>query len=161
MCHRRSILGTLLTLLISLPLLAPVPATAQERRQYPVPYTMLAGVTAGLTTPGAPPPGSNDWSCRPSPAHPNPVVLVHGLSANMTVNWQTFSPLLANTGYWMFALTYGVNPAAANPRNNVLRRRGEEHVGAQVGGVLPMERTACWPPPARARSTSSATPTAP
>lgn len=125
---RRTIPTAILTALITLTL-APGTATAQERPRYPVPYTMLAGVVAGLTTPGTAPPGSNDWSCRPSAAHPNPVVLVHGLSANMTVNWQTFSPLLANNGYCVFALTYGVGPAAANPLY-------------QVGGVLPMEQSA-------------------
>lgn len=102
---------------------------ASAQPQYPVPYTMLAGVTAGLAAPGSAPPGTNDWSCRPSAAHPNPVVLVHGLSANMTVNWQTFGPLLANNGYCVFALTYGVNPLAANPLY-------------QVGGLEPMEQSA-------------------
>ncbi|MFD1045711.1 esterase/lipase family protein [Kibdelosporangium lantanae] len=44
----------------------------------------------------------------PSATHPDPVVLVHGASANMTENWQTLAPLLANNGYCVYALTYGV-----------------------------------------------------
>src|SRR6478752_10160199 len=82
-------------------------APAAAATQYPVPYTFSANVIAAALHPGTPPPGSNDWSCRPTAAHPRPVVLVHGLLANMTDNWQTMSPLLANNGYCVFALTYG------------------------------------------------------
>ncbi|MCU1467369.1 MAG: lipase [Actinomycetia bacterium] len=102
---------------------------AAGAQQYPVPYTFSANVLAAVTHPGSPPPGSNDWSCRPSAAHPRPVVLVHGLFANMTDNWQTMSPLLANNGYCVFALTYGVAPGATGPSN-------------QFGGLTPMEQSA-------------------
>lgn len=54
-----------------------------------------------------PPPGSNSWSCKPTAAHPYPVVLVHGTLANMDDNWQTASPILANHGYCVFAFNYG------------------------------------------------------
>ncbi|WP_217698363.1 esterase/lipase family protein, partial [Streptacidiphilus griseoplanus] len=54
-----------------------------------------------------PPPGANDWGCRPSSAHPDPVVLVHGTFGNMNSNWRGAAPLLANNGYCVFALTYG------------------------------------------------------
>jgi pimeloyl-ACP methyl ester carboxylesterase len=76
---------------------------------YPVVYNISAarGVMVDHT---APPPGANDFSCRPSAAHPNPVVLVHGLGATMGENWATYAPLLANNGYCVFALTYGLHP---------------------------------------------------
>lgn len=70
---------------------------------YPVVYSLLAA----NPRPDVSPTGANNFHCRPSAAHPDPVVLVHGLSASMGVNWNTISPLLANNGYCVFALTYG------------------------------------------------------
>ena len=42
-------------------------------------------------------------------------MLVHGLLANQTDNWQTISPLLANHGYCVFSLTYGTTPNVSTP----------------------------------------------
>jgi len=106
-----------------------VPSPATGAQQYPVPYNFAANVIAGALHPGTPPPGANNWSCRPSAAHPLPVVLVHGLFANMTDNWQTMSPLLANNGYCVFALTYGNDPTAPAPLD-------------QFGGLARMEQSA-------------------
>src|SRR5690349_6385822 len=113
----------LITLALSTVLASPASAAS-----YPVPYGydgFTAAAAAELAHPYAAPPGANNWSCHPSAAHPNPVVLVHGASANMTENWQMLSPLLANHGYCVFALTYGVPAGTPFPVD-------------QIGGRNPM-----------------------
>ncbi|BBC37700.1 Triacylglycerol lipase [Streptomyces graminofaciens] len=54
--------------------------------------------------------GWNDYSCKPSTAHPRPVVLVHGTLANSVDNWLGLGPYLVNRGYCVFALDYGQLP---------------------------------------------------
>ena len=69
--------------------------------------TILDGVAAELTAWWTAPPGSNNWTCRPTRTHPYPVVLVHGTFANAAFSWQALSPMLADAGYCVFALDYG------------------------------------------------------
>lgn len=59
------------------------------------------------------PPGANDWSCRPDPAHPRPVVLVHGGLTNMMRSWLALSPVLVDAGYCVFTLNHGGMPDSA------------------------------------------------
>jgi triacylglycerol lipase len=84
-----------------------------------------AGPAAAQTSLASPPKGANDWNCKPSAAHPDPVVLVHGLGATMGENWSYISPLLAKRGYCVFALTYGLDPRFP-----------------YFGGVIPIEQSA-------------------
>ncbi len=96
---RRSLV--VLFLAFSSALAAAAPASAD----LPVIYSGAYGYAH--VSPTASPPGANDWSCKPSAAHPRPVVLVHGTFADMSDSWQALSPLLKNNGWCVFALNYG------------------------------------------------------
>ncbi|MCC9708555.1 alpha/beta fold hydrolase [Streptomyces sp. MNU76] len=57
--------------------------------------------------------GWNDYTCKPSKAHPRPVVLVHGTFANSVDNWLGLAPYLVNRGYCVYSLDYGQLPGVA------------------------------------------------
>jgi triacylglycerol esterase/lipase EstA (alpha/beta hydrolase family) len=80
-------------------------ASPAAAAQLPVVYNGTLGYAHVSAT--ASPPGSNNWSCKPSAAHPTPVILVHGTFADMSDSWQALSPLLYDNGYCVFALNYG------------------------------------------------------
>ncbi|MFE9403157.1 esterase/lipase family protein [Streptomyces sp. NPDC006530] len=69
----------------------------------------LAPATAAHAQ-SAPSSGWNNYSCRPSAAHPRPVVLVHGTFGNGTDNWLALAPYLVDRGYCVFSLDYGQLP---------------------------------------------------
>ena len=52
--------------------------------------------------------GANNWSCKPTAAHPYPVVLVPATGVNMGANWVALSPMLANAGYCVYSFNYGM-----------------------------------------------------
>jgi triacylglycerol esterase/lipase EstA (alpha/beta hydrolase family) len=80
-------------------------ATPALAGQLPVIYNGIYGYAHA--SPTASPPGANNWSCKPSSAHPYPVILVHGTFGDMSDSWQALSPLLYDNGYCVFALNYG------------------------------------------------------
>ncbi|MEC3958308.1 alpha/beta fold hydrolase [Nocardia sp. CDC153] len=52
------------------------------------------------------PPGSNDWNCAPTAAHPEPVILIHGTWDNQNA-WDVLAPRVKAAGYCVFSLNYG------------------------------------------------------
>jgi triacylglycerol esterase/lipase EstA (alpha/beta hydrolase family) len=70
------------------------------------------GLASELLAPNSMPPGSNNWSCKPTSTHPYPVILVHGTLANEAFSWQALSPMLANAGYCVYAFNYGANSSS-------------------------------------------------
>jgi pimeloyl-ACP methyl ester carboxylesterase len=67
----------------------------------------VATAPAGATSSG----GVNSASCR-SAAHPVPVVMLHGLTANKNLDINILQSWLAERGYCTFSLTYGAWPIA-------------------------------------------------
>ncbi|WP_369245510.1 esterase/lipase family protein [Streptomyces sp. R41] len=58
----------------------------------------------------APSSGWNNYSCKPSAAHPRPVVLVHGTFGNSVDNWLALAPYLVGRGYCVYSVDYGQLP---------------------------------------------------
>jgi triacylglycerol esterase/lipase EstA (alpha/beta hydrolase family) len=83
------------------------PAVAAQPSTTPLPVTYNGIYGYSHVSSTASPPGANNWSCRPSRAHPYPVILVHGTFADMSDSWQALSPLLFDNGYCVFAFNYG------------------------------------------------------
>lgn len=103
---------------------------------YSVNYDFATGFVAGFGSPTQPPAGANDWSCKPSAAHPEPVVLVHGTFENMNDNWGGASPLLANNGYCVFAFNYGGSSADASIQGVGAVEDGAKTLSTFVDAVL-------------------------
>jgi len=93
----------------ALSIVAPASASAK----YSVPYgnTALADAIWNETWEPETVEGANN-GCKPSSAHPYPVVLVHATLADEGSNWVTLAPLLANEGYCVYAFNYGATIAS-------------------------------------------------
>jgi triacylglycerol esterase/lipase EstA (alpha/beta hydrolase family) len=136
-----------------------VAGPASASAALPVPYGSTAlndFISAELFTPTTLA-GANN-GCKPSVAHPYPVVLVHGTAEDEGSNWVTLSPLLANAGYCVYAFNYGENSFSLGGRvdalgeiaasagqlstfvNQVLSETGASKVdivGHSQGGMMP------------------------
>jgi hypothetical protein len=90
-----------------------VAGTASASASYWVPYgteALAEGVWNETWEPEALAGGNN--GCKPSSAHPYPVVLVHATLADEGSNWVTLAPLLANNGYCVYGFNYGATLAS-------------------------------------------------
>ncbi|MGW0250113.1 esterase/lipase family protein [Nocardia goodfellowii] len=116
-------------------------ASAPAHADLPVDYNFFSGIPSELTNPNGALPGANDWSCRPTAAHPNPVVLVHGTGGGAQTNWGVYAPLLANAGYCVYSLTYGALPAPW-PLNQIGGLRPIPESAAQLAAFIDRVRSA-------------------
>jgi len=99
----------------------------------------FAGTASGASgprwSPGIPPPGANDFSCKPPSAHPDPVVLVHGTFGDMTISWNLIAPALEARGYCVFALDYGHRGTAPIGRSAHELKRFIDRVRSATGAA--------------------------
>ncbi len=77
------------------------------------PLAAGSATASAASAAAAPSSGWNDYSCKPSTAHPRPVVLVHGTFANSVDNWLVLAPYLVDRGYCVYSLDYGQLPPAS------------------------------------------------
>lgn len=106
-------------------------------------------------------PGSAAAACRPTAAHPFPVILVHGTFANQALSWNALRPLLEADGFCVFGLDYGINATGPMAQSgdtvaafarNVLAQTGAakvSFVGHSQGGSLSRSPRAASPPRGR------------
>ena len=92
-----------------------VTAPAASAATGPVQRSFLGGLTYSIGNGvSVDPQGVNDWNCKPSAAHPNPVVLVHGTWENKYDNFAFLAPKLKSYGFCLFAANYST-PAPVLP----------------------------------------------
>jgi triacylglycerol esterase/lipase EstA (alpha/beta hydrolase family) len=93
--------------------------------------------------------GANDWSCKPTRAHPTPVVIVHGTFGDSRNLLQRLTWSIHSVGYCVYALDYGnratgpIEDSAAQLKafiDKVLASTGAAKVsmvGHSQGGMMP------------------------
>lgn len=57
------------------------------------------------------PVGANHWDCKPSTAHPNPVILLNGFGGENAFTYIGLAPSLKAAGFCVFSLDWGAAPA--------------------------------------------------
>lgn len=80
-------------------------APAGAAATYPV-GTALTGDAKWVSVPNANPAGVN-VACKPSAAHPRPVVLLEGTTSRIVASFDRLGPKIANAGYCVYGLNYG------------------------------------------------------
>lgn len=111
--------------------------------------TLFSAGTAPAGAATASPYGANDWACRPTAAHPYPVVLVHGTYGDQKSLFEYLSWSVKVSGYCVFALDYGLHGTNAVAQSaaelkafvdRVLAATGAAKVsivGHSQGGMMP------------------------
>lgn len=83
------------------------PAQAAELPERGVAQALINFAVAPDVTAGA-----NDWNCKPTAEHPNPVILLPGTFFNHGANFVKAGPRLKNAGYCTFAMNFGMTAAS-------------------------------------------------
>ncbi|MGY1982670.1 esterase/lipase family protein [Nocardia gipuzkoensis] len=58
--------------------------------------------------------GANDWSCRPTQARPEPVILVHGSGTDVGRSFLLLAPAVRAEGHCVFAANLGAAPGVVD-----------------------------------------------
>ena len=117
----------------------PQPPTARSipPAKLGAPGNLIEGGLGSALNPMRNPAGTNDYSCKPSSAHPNPVVLVHGTIGNAYDSWSGLAPVLKSYGYCVFAVNYGA------PEGAIFKGTGDIPTSAaQIGRFVDGVRSA-------------------
>jgi hypothetical protein len=139
------------TLIAAMALAVCAAAPAVASAKYSVPYgnsALSQAIWNETWEPEALTGGNN--GCKPSSAHPYPVVLVHATLADEGSNWVTLAPLLANEGYCVYGFNYGATAASLEvwpfigPRIDGLGHieRSAEELSSFVNNVLSKTKAA-------------------
>lgn len=87
------------------------------------------------------PKGVNDWSCKLTPKHPKPIILLHGAYMSAYTAWSDFGPRLAEEGFCVYSINYGREEDSAFAKMFELNGTGDisksvEQVSAFVKAVV-------------------------
>jgi hypothetical protein len=104
-------LRAILVAAVAIAVSATAPAVASAKYSVPYGNSALSEAIWNETWEPEALAGGND-GCKPSSAHPYPVVLVHATLADEGSNWVTLAPLLANEGYCVYGFNYGATAAS-------------------------------------------------
>lgn len=119
-------------------------AAPPARAESALPVGGLGDAAAGYALHPASSPGMNDWTCTPSAAHPDPVVLLPGTFANIGSNFVALAPLLKNAGYCVYGTNFGMTWLSAGGRVGGLDT--ETASGDQVSAFINRVLTATGAP---------------
>lgn len=118
-----AVIGTAIA--AALPTALAAPASAATPTSGPPQPNFATAFAYTQPLPEISPPGANDWSCKPTAAHPRAVVLVHGTFENRYDNWAYVAPKLKAAGYCVFALNYGNDPSSIVGKDPAVKATGD------------------------------------
>ncbi|MEU5763332.1 alpha/beta fold hydrolase [Nocardia sp. NPDC047648] len=105
--------------------------------------------SAGAAPETPPLDGANDWSCRPTGARPEPVVLVHGSGTDIGRSFALLAPAIRAEGHCVFAANLGAAPGVVDAvsgqtgsSSSGIGPIGAALLGRAVYGVADIDRMA-------------------